>query len=188
MRRISLSKTFVFLPFLLCVACMPAEKEDSAEIAQSKNEENFGTLDEEKEADFVVKAVEDRYAEIKLAQLAIAKSSDASLKEIASILEKDNSKVLDELKDLSYKKGIAIPVGESESFKNEIQDLQQKDQNDFNKDWLKKITDQQESAIKNFESMQKKTQDVELKLWIDGTLPNLHGHLNSLIAYQDKFK
>jgi len=187
MKRVTFFKTFAFFLFLAFASCSPSEKEDSAEVAQTKNEQNFGTRDGEKEADFVVRAVEDHYAEIKLAQLAINKSSDTNLKEIARILEEDNSKVLNELKDLSYEKGIAIPVEESENIKNEIQDLQKKTQGDFNKDWLKKIRNQHEATMKNFESLREKTQDAELKSWITGTLHHLHS-LDSMLAYNENLK
>jgi len=187
MIRIWLFRTFCCFLASSVVACTGGKK-DSAGLAQAKNEENFGTRDGEKDADFVVTSVEASYAEIKMAQLAMTKSPDMMLKDIAMQLEKDNSRVLNELKDLSYKKGIAIPVEESEHAKIDIRNLQKEDQQEFRKDWLKKIKDQHESTIRNFESTLKKTTDRELKSWIHETLPDLRSHLDSLTEYGDTLK
>jgi putative membrane protein len=169
-----------FAPCLFLIACGPTEKEDSVEIAQDKNIENFGTRDGEMDANFVVTIVEESYAEIKLAQLAMSKSTNPELKNIANTVENDYSKVLNELKDFSYKKGIAIPVEESTSIKNDIQKLQKEDRNEFDRQWIKTTKNQHESMIKKFELTLKKTQDEELKSWIINALPDLRSHLDRL--------
>jgi putative membrane protein len=189
MKRISFFGTIALCTgSVLFIGCSPEKQEDSAELAQDKNLENFGTRDGEKDADFVVTTVEGSYAGIKFAQLALNKSSNTDLKGIAERIEKDNSRILNDLKDLSYKKGIAIPVEESKNTKKDIQDLQKEEQQEFNEDWLELLTDQHKRVIKNFESTGEKTQDTELKSWINSTLPALRSRLDSLTACQDKLR
>ena len=189
MKRISFFGILALFLVSLMTGCNTAKKEeDSGEIAEEKNEENFGTRDGEKDADFVVKAVEGNYAEIKLAQLGMNKSTDTGLKDIAMMLEKDHTKVLNELKDFAYKKGIAIPTEENKDAKDDLVDLEKKDLAEFNKDWLSMLTDKHENTIKNFETIQEKTEDTELKSWAIATLPTLRTHLDKLKTYKDVLK
>ena len=172
---------------LFFIACS-SDKEDSAEQAQERNVENFGTRDDEKDADFIVAAVESSYAEIKFAQLALNKSKDENLKDIATQIEDDNSKILNELKDLSYKKGIAIPVEESENTKVDIQNFHKEPSDEFNRNWAKTMMDQQKKSLNYYESIQEKTGDSELKSWINETIPDIRYHLDSLTAYLEKLQ
>src|SRR6478609_9072187 len=85
---------------LLFAACHPENKEDSVALAQEQNIENFGTRDDEKDAEFVVTTMERSYAEIKLARLAINQSLDENVKNMAIQIDEGNSNMLNELKDL----------------------------------------------------------------------------------------
>ncbi len=63
---------------LLIMACQPAKKEDSSQVANDKNDTAFNK-GEEKDADFIVNTMAGNYAEIEMAELAVRKSSNTDI-------------------------------------------------------------------------------------------------------------
>ncbi len=170
-----------------CWACQPSAKqtEDSAEVAKEANDSTFTDRDDEKDADFVVNTVAANYAEIKLAQLALNKSSDQKIKDLATELEADHTKILNEMKAYANKHGITVPMEETEDAAKDITDLSEKDAGDFDEKWCEVLEDKHEKTINKFEARIDKTEDVELKNWISSTLPGLRGHLDMIKQHEE---
>ncbi|MBA4056260.1 MAG: hypothetical protein C0490_16210 [Marivirga sp.] len=166
-------------------ACQPKKQEDSADVAKEANDSTFADRDDEKDADFVVNTVAANYAEIKLAQLALNKSDDAKVKELATKLEADHTKILNELKEYANKRGIAVPMEETNEATKDITDLSEKDAKDFDEKWCEVLEDKHEKTINKFESRIDKTEDVELKNWISATLPDLKSHLEMIKQHEE---
>ncbi len=154
--------------------------EESVEVAKEANDSIFEDRDDEKDADFIVNAVASNYAEIKIAQLGNNKATDPKVKELATTLEKDHTKVLNELKAYANKNGITVPMTETEYDAKEMTDLEQESGEKFDKEWCEAMKDRHEKTINKFEKRIDKTEDPELKSWISGTLPGLKGHLDML--------
>ncbi len=168
-------------------SCSPSKKEESSvEVAKDANDETLETRKDEKDAEFIVDAVAGNYAEIKMAQMALNTSMSAEVKDIARMLETDHTKVLTELKGYANKNGISIPMEESEDAKGKIKDLSEIDVKDFDKKWCSLMVDKHEKSISNFEDRWNKTEDPELKDWINKTLPALKSHLEMLKAHEEK--
>lgn len=168
------------LAFLMLIASCGTKKEDSTEIAEEQNEERFEDRDIEKDADFVVNTVASNYAEIKLAQLAKDKATDAKVKDMADMLEKDHTRILNELKAYANKKGISVPLEESTEAQKDYEQLAEKTGGDFDEKWCETLEDKHEKSINKFEARLDKTEDPELKDWITATLPGLRTHLEML--------
>lgn len=174
------------LLFAFISACQPSNKqEDSAEVAEEANDSTFSDRDDEKDADFVVNAIAGNYAEIKLAQLALNKSSDAKVKELATKIEADHTKILNELKEYANKRGITVPMEETNDANDDITDLSKKDAKDFDEKWCEALEDKHQKTINSFESRVDKTEDVELKNWIASTLPDLKSHLEMIKQHEE---
>jgi putative membrane protein len=172
---------------LMAVSCGPKQNTDSNEAAEEANEDKFQSRATEKDADFVTEAVASNYAEIELAQLAVQKSNDTEIKQVAQFLENEHTKVLAELKDVAGKRVISIPSSEDDAAKRKIEDLTKEDDvKDFNKQWCKEMIDKHESSIEKFETRMKETEDEELKNWISQTLPHLREHLDRIKACHDR--
>ena len=170
-------------------SCTPSKKdENSVEVAKEANDENLETRKDEKDADFIVDAVAGNYADIKMAQMALTNSTSAEVKDIARTLEADHTKVLNELKGYAGKNGFAIPMEESEEAKNNMKDLSKKDAKDFDKKWCSLLVNKHEKTISNYEDRWNKTEDAELKDWINKTLPGLKSHLEMLKGHEEKIK
>src|SRR5688572_23810404 len=98
MKSITFKTLTAMMLVVLFMACGSKKQEDSAEIAQEANEEALEDRDDEKDADFIVDAIAANYCEVRLAQLAQTRSSDARIKETAKMLETDHNKIINELK------------------------------------------------------------------------------------------
>jgi putative membrane protein len=174
----------LFLSFLIVQSCEPSRKPDSHEIAEEKNEKNFDTRADEKEAEFVAEAIQSNYAEIRLAELASTKSSNKQVQATAQELVSDHTNALAKLQALANKKGISTPVDEGEDGKKRVNKLAKVDQPDFDKKWCDELVDNHEKTIRDFESMQEKSKDPELKEFISATLPKLREHRDKLTSLE----
>jgi putative membrane protein len=174
-------------------SCNEAKREqnqDSNEVAEEANEEKFDDADNgvQKDADFVAEVVASNYAEIKMAQLAAANSTNPEVKEIAKMLEADHTKTLNELKTIAQSKAITVPTEEKPDAKDKMENLKSEKGADFDKKWLEEVSDKHEESIDNFESKIDKTEDAELKAFVSKTLPHLKMHLEKIEACKEKTK
>jgi len=181
----NMSKLLYCLVLTFALTACGTKKEDSAEIAEEQNEEKFEDRDLEKDADFVVNTVTSNIAEIKLAQLAKEKATDAKVKEMANMLEKDHTRILNELKAYANKHGISIPLDETTEAEKDYNKLAENTGGEFDDKWCDALEDKHEKSIDNFEKRLDKTEDPELKDWITATLPGLRTHLEMLKERDD---
>ncbi|MEJ7644170.1 MAG: DUF4142 domain-containing protein [Chryseolinea sp.] len=195
MRLINIFKGIAGIAVVFAMAsCEPkkqetvADAEESVEVAKEANDSTFEDRDDEKDADFIVNAVASNYAGIKMAQLANNKATDPKVKNIATMLEKDHTKVLNELKAYANKNGITVPMAETESDAKEFADLEKESGAEFDNEWCDAIKDRHEKTINKFEKRIDKTEDPELKSWISATLPGLKSHLEMFKTREDGAK
>jgi putative membrane protein len=172
---------------LMLSSCQPM-KDDSSEIAKEQNDAVLEDRNDEKDADFIVNAIASNYAEIKLAQLAKGKSTNAEVKKMATALESDHGKLLQQLQAYAAKNGISVPLEETNTDKGDRGDLVNQDAKDFDKKWCKQVQNNHEHSIREFEARIEKTEDVELKNWITNTLPALKTHLQMLEKHTDSMR
>lgn len=174
----------LLLSFLIVQSCEPSRKQNSHEIAEEKNEKNFDTRADEKEAEFVADAIQSNYAEIRLAELASTKSSNKEVQAAAQELVSDHTNALAKLQSLANKKGISTPVDEGEDAKKKVNDLAKENQPDFDKKWCHELVDNHKKTIRDFEVMQQKSADPELKEFISAILPELREHRDKLSSLE----
>lgn len=178
-------KVLYGLVLVFALTACGTKKDDSAEIAEEQNEEKFEDRDLEKDADFVVNTVASNYAEINLAKLAKEKATDAKVKEMADMLEKDHTRILNELKAYANKHGISVPLEETTEAEKDYNKLAENNGGEFDDKWCETLEDKHEKSINNFEARLDKTEDPELKDWITATLPGLRTHLEMLKERDD---
>jgi len=190
MKLITILNTISAMALIVCFTSCEQKKqtEDSAEVAKEQNDSIFNDRDVEKDADFVVNTVAGNYAEIKLAQLALNKSSDSKVKEMATMLEADHTKILNELKAYADKNGIVVPMEETDDAAKDMDKLAEKDAKAFDEEWCEMLEDKHQKTIDNFEARIDKTEDAELKDWISATLPALKSHHEMLKQHEDTMK
>jgi putative membrane protein len=180
-------RIFIAVVFISIVsACGTESKRDSNAAAEEKNKQKFDTRAEEKEANFMAEAIEEKYADIKLAELASTKSSNKEVQDVAQQLVKDQSESLTVLQDLATKKGIVFPVEEGEETRKIVNDLSKQQDPDFDKKWCDEIVAKHKKTIREFELMRDKSEDPELKEIITNDLKDLRVHLHRLDSLEEK--
>ena len=171
--------------FSIVSACSRENDRDDNVAAEEKNEQKFDTRAEEKEANFVAGAIEEKYADIKLAELASTKSSNKEVQEVAQQLVKDQSESLAVLQNLANKKGIVFPAEEGEQTSEKVNELSKQEDPDFDKKWCDEIIGKHKKTIREFELMRDKSTDPELKEIITHDLQGLRAHLDRLDSLEE---
>ena len=159
--------------------------EDRDEAAAEANTDTFRGK-KQKDADFVYEVVQSNYGEIKLAELADQKSRNAEVKKIAQMLLTDHTASLNDLKTVAQAKGISVPVEEADGSKRKLENIAEETDDEFERMWCKEMLDLHESSIKKFEDHLDKTEDQELKAFINKNLPALKAHREHLKACDKK--
>ncbi len=180
----------LFFSALLLTACNTEEKktEESKEVAEEVNDEKFSTKASEKDAQFVVDATSASFDEIRIADVALAKSKNAEVKKIAQQLKDEHSAMITELNSVAGKSAITVPAVASDDASKTATRLMDSDIKDFDKNWLEKVEDMHEASIKKYEDASNNATDVNIKNWATTTLAKIRGHLDMINKTQDLMK
>lgn len=182
--KISFAEISVLCLYVLISSCNTHE--NSERIAKKENDKNFETKSSEKEADFVVETIEGNFANVKFAKLAMDRSENGRVKEVAAMIEKDHENLIKELKGLANMRGIAIPLEENKNARRKLDDLSDSEGKSFDDKWCRELTNRHEKTIEKLEDMWKNTKDEELKKWINSALPGLRNDLVKLQSCHEK--
>ncbi len=136
---------------------------------------SFGA--EPKDGKFVEEAGGGGMAEVKLSQLALEKSTDPAVKELAHSMVTDHTKANDELKALATTKSVPVPAEVPKAAQKKYDDLTKLDAKKFDKEYMSVLLDDHKKTVKLFEKEAKGGDDSELKAWAEKTLPTLKHHL-----------
>jgi putative membrane protein len=163
------------------------QSNDSAKTAEEQNDDKFQTQKAEADADFIAEAVASNYAEIEMAQLGVNRSNNSEIKEVGRELETAHNKLLKDLQNLAGKKEISIPAGSDDADRRKIDDLNKEEKiKDFNKEWCETMVKKHEKSIEKFEERLAKTEDPDVKAFVNESLPHLRAHLEKVKACHDK--
>jgi putative membrane protein len=182
---LTVRKVSMVLLLLFCFACTRMQKNNEVEskkLANELNQEKFETKSEEKDAKFIVEQVSASYEEIAVARLAIQKSHNDEVKQLADRMEKDHIVFLNGLKKIASIKNISIPADESPEILSRIEKLKNLPDAGFDKKWIEWQMTRNESAIKKLETAPRGIKDEEIIKWCDGVLPILRTHLDKLMS------
>lgn len=180
---------FIFSACLL-TACNTEEKktEESKEVAEEVNEEKFNSKASEKDAQFVVDATSASFDEIRIADVALAKSKNAEIKKIAQQLKDEHSAMITELNTVASKSSITVPAVASDDASKWATRLMDTDQKDFDKRWLEKVEEMHEASVKKYEDATNNTADSSIKVWAGSRLLKIRSHLDMINKTQDMMK
>lgn len=156
--------------------------------AEEINDSAMASNAAEKDAQFMVDVAASNYGEVKLAKLALQKSSSKEIKEVAKIIETDHSAVMSDLKTLSASKGITIPSEESGEAKDKLKELANENTSGFDKEWCEILMDNHKNSISKFENAANNVSDPDLKNFVNTVLPKLRTHHDRLMECHKKLK
>ena len=138
------------------------------------------------DAEWVSEVLENNYAEIKMAQQAQEKATNAEVKSLAQTLEKDHKALVNEAKDLATRKNWTVATQETEDAREKMADMAKDDMKEYEREWLEMMEDKHEKSIRKFENAN--SDDADLKTWISNTLPKLRAHLDRINEAQKNRK
>jgi len=147
---------------------------------------------------FIKDAAHGNWMEVQMGKLGVQKAQSSEAKQFAQRLIDDHTKANAELQQLAARKGVTLPdhekvasststttdtdrtqVRESTEAEHhgDLKKLEGLSGTEFDRAFAKAAVKDHEKDVSEFEKASKKTQDTELKSWIDKTLPTLREHL-----------
>lgn len=179
---------------VMLLSCNESRRGTDSNVNEPRNEaaaeENKAKFEgkTQRDARFVFETVASNYGEIKLAELANQKSRSEEVKEVAQMILEDHTTALNELKTLAQAKAIEVPVEETESFHNKLENMAEESAEDFDEEWVKAMLDHHDTDIEKFEDRLEDTEDAELKAYINKMLPILKKHRERLEACREAMR
>ncbi len=154
---------------LLSLACTAMAQPDDSSGMKSPINASDST--------FLQHAAADGLAEAQMGQMALDKSSDAQVRQLAQRIVDDHSKTSDQLKALARNKQVTLPTTVTSDTQKETRHLQAKNGSAFDQAWAKAMAKDHQAAVKLFTQESTQTKDPDLRQFVQATLPTLHTHL-----------
>jgi putative membrane protein len=128
--------------------------------------------------DFVTEAGQSDMFEIESSKLALGKSDEAT-KKFAQQMVDDHTKTTTDLKDLVSRGNVkaTLPTTMRGKQQGMLKDLQQRQGEDFTKQYHSDQVDGHKDAVDLFKRYAEKGEQADLKAWAAKTLPTLQHHL-----------
>ncbi len=197
MKRIT---AFLLTTGLFLTACNTGTNKDSVDSAKNANKQKdtssmttnnrpdtMTTTPVNKDvSDFAVEAASANMMEVELGKIVQEKATNPRIKEFGVMMVNDHSNANDELKRLAEQKNITLPANISKDQQDDINDLNKKTGNDFDKAYMKMMLDDHKKDIKKFEKAGNDLKDADIKSFAMKTLPTLQKHLDSAKAITGK--
>ncbi|HET6995165.1 MAG TPA: DUF4142 domain-containing protein [Chitinophagaceae bacterium] len=139
-------------------------------------------------AAFLPEATDGGMAEVQQGQLAQEKGNNQAVKDFGTMMVHDHSAVNDRLKALATQRNVQLPDSVSRKHKKMLDDLSKKSGKEFDRAYINAMVKDHQEDIKEFEEAANKVNDLEVKAFINNTLPTLRTHLDSAKAIQKRIK
>jgi putative membrane protein len=131
------------------------------------------------DSQFSSKAAASGLAEVQLGKLALEKSSNKNVKQLAQRMLDDHGKADNQLAIIAKQKDLALPAKPDADATKAYAKLDKKSGQAFDQAWSKVIIKDHQAAVKLFSSESSQGKDAELRKFAAATLPTLQAHLKS---------
>ena len=164
----------LLLSALAFAACAQSARDKTALVANASDSK------------FMTHAASDGMAEVRMGQIALEKSSDASVKQLAKRIVDDHTKANDTLRALAQTKQVALPATPDADAQKTASDIEALDAKKFDKEWAATMVKDHQKAVALFTAEAGRTQDREVRAFAQATLPTLKTHLELARQLQDQ--
>lgn len=127
---------------------------------------------------FTTAAAQGGMVEVKLGNLALAKSENADVKRFAEMMIADHTRANNDLKEIAAGKSVALPTDISDEQKSTLDKLSKFSGAEFDKEYVKAMIEDHERDVKEFRTQSQNGTDAEVKAFAARTLPTLEAHLD----------
>lgn len=138
---------------------------------------NTGNKLEKVDEEFVMKAAQGGMVEVQLGDLAKSKGKRDDVKKFGEMMVNDHGKANGELKMVASSKGLTLPEKLDAKHSATVDRLSKLEGDNFDKAYLAEMVKDHEKDVKEFEAASKSAKDVDVKAFVDKTLPVLRKHL-----------
>lgn len=125
---------------------------------------------------FLVNACEGNAAEIQLADLALQKSSNAQVRDLAEQIKKDHTAAQEELHVVASGLNVEVPNEPSASQKRTYERLSKLEGKEFDDAYLRKMQEEHQATIRTYERVAEKTETPTVRAYAERTLEALKAH------------
>ncbi len=163
------------------VACNSSGSTDSTTIAKDDNAQKMdsNTINNDIKGDtkFAVMAADGGMAEVQISKLALTKSSNPDVTQLAQMMVDDHTKANEALKALAATKNITLPATISDDSQKKYDKLSNESGKTFDKDYTDCMVSDHKSTIDLFKTEANNGNDSAIKAWATATIPTLEHHL-----------
>jgi putative membrane protein len=142
---------------------------------------NNGKLSDS-DSTFLQQTAQNGLAVTQLGQMALSKSSDPKVKQLAQQLIDNQNKTNDQLKSLAQAKQVTLPTNMTSDVQKQNKQLQGKSGSAFDEAWSKAIVSDHQKTVKTFTQEGKDAKDADVKKFAHDTLPGINDQLKSAQA------
>jgi putative membrane protein len=150
---------------------------DATVVAKDSNSVKFDTTDIKGDTKFAVAAADGGMLEIETSKLALSKTGNPQIKDLAQMMIDDHTKAADKLKALAAAKNITLPATLSDDSQKKYDKLTGKTGIDFDKAYADQMVSDHKDVIDAFKKESDNGNDSDLKTFATATLPTLEQHL-----------
>jgi putative membrane protein len=177
-------------------ACHSGQK-DAKETADSLNKTKDTTTNAmntggiavtSDDAKFATAAANGGMAEVALGKLALTKTSNANIKDFATMMVTDHSKANDELMSIAKTKNITLPAAVDSTHQKKMDDLTKLNGKDFDKAYVDAMVDGHKKTLSLMQDEAKDGKDADLKAFAAKTAPTVQMHLDAINKIHDGLK
>jgi putative membrane protein len=169
---------------LMSVGCTSTNKASTPDTAAQPNSATSSSAansssspSSNPDQEFVTKAAQGNSAEVELGKIVAAKSKDPSVKQFAQMMVKDHTTALNELQELAQAKNLNF----NDDLPDDAKSLQQKLSSDTGKqldmDYMNGMVEDHQKDVQEFTDKSQNAKDPDVKQWASKTLPTLQKHL-----------
>ncbi len=169
----------VGLMLALCIAACEngRQNKDPKDQAEDQNEAQFDNTKVEDDAEFAVEAADGGLMEVEVGKLAQNKAVHKEVKDFGAMMVADHTSANNELKSLAQTRNISLPAALSEDKQKKYNELNSKQANEFDRDYISFMVKDHKEDIEAFREQANEGKDTALRNWAASKLPTLEHHL-----------
>jgi putative membrane protein len=137
---------------------------------------------------FMTHAAADGMAEVQMGQMALQKTSDPKVKQLAQRIVDDHTAANGKLRALAQQKQVTLPTAPMKDAQDKAATMNSMDSAKFDQAWAAAMVDDHQKAVKMFSDETTQTQDADVRTFAQATLPTLKSHLQMAQQLQNQAK
>jgi len=132
--------------------------------------------------DFMVAVAQGGMTEVKLGELAAQKGMRDDVKEFGQMMVKDHTAINDDLKALAAQKGVTLPDNLDAKHQGMVDKMTALTGSEFDNAYIGGMIKAHKKDAKAFKAESAKTQDADIKSFLDKSIPVVEAHLQHVMA------